>query len=262
MKVFGTLAVLSLLCSLSFAAEINFKLAEQNAKLEALRQQINAMEIPLEQLGVDVENLQIDINANAIIDGVLALARTAIAAEGFDNVVLPEGFLGFNRTMWPFGRVTGGVRLYDGFFRGMQNLNRIGDATAKVEGLKTALLESTIGIVDASLGYSLSVTFLDIGPRGSMSGNMQYAHLYFKIRMNILTRALQLDDLTIEEIGPIKTDITGLGFLFNFLAEQITDLAIYLFKGLFASLIEGPIKKIINDIINNLTPKVVMMFLQ
>ena len=44
---------------------------------------------------VDVENLQIDINANAIIDGVLALARTAIAAEGFDNVVLPEGFLGF-----------------------------------------------------------------------------------------------------------------------------------------------------------------------
>ena len=40
--------------------------------------------------------------------------------------------------------------------------------------------------------------------------------------MNILTRALQLDDLTIEEIGPIKTDITGLGFLFNFLAEQVS----------------------------------------
>ena len=95
--------------------------------------------------------------------------------------------------MWPFGRVTGGVRLYDGFFRGMQNLNRIGDATAKVEGLKTALLESTIGIVDASLGYSLSVTFLDIGPRGSMSGNMQYAHLYFKVIVDIYLLASNIN---------------------------------------------------------------------
>ena len=62
----------------------------------------------------------------------------------------------------------------------MQNINRVGDATATNEGL-TMLLESTVGIVNASMGYSLSITFLDIGPRGSMSGDLQYAHLYFKV---------------------------------------------------------------------------------
>ena len=36
--------------------------------------------------------------------------------------------------------------------------------------------------------------------------------------------------------------------------QQIADLAINLFKGFFASLIEGPIKKIINDIISGMIP--------
>ena len=83
-------------------------------------------------------------------------------------------------SFWPFGRIYGGVKLYDGFLRGMQNINRVGDATATNQGL-TMLLESTVGIVNASMGYSLSITFLDFGPRGSMSGDMQYAHLYFKV---------------------------------------------------------------------------------
>merc|ERR1711973_994329 len=225
MKAYGVLTSLILLFSLASAADIQQQLAKGNA--------------------------------NTIIDGILSVARAAIVAGGYDNVALPEGSFGFNHTLWPFGRVFGGVRLYNGFFKGMGNINRIGDATAKTEKL-TMLLESRVGIVDASLGYSLSITFLDIGPKGSMSGNMQYSHFFFKVRMNVLSKVLQLDDFSIEEIGPIRVDIHGLGFLFNWLAEEITDFGIYLFKGLFASLIEGPIKTIINDIINNFIPKVFM----
>merc|ERR1711973_41295 len=219
MKAYGVLTSLILLFSLASAADIQQQLAKENAKLESIRHYINNMKIPLESLGIDLENLQGGGNANTIIDGILSVARAAIVAGGYDNVALPEGSFGFNHTLWPFGRVFGGVRLYNGFFKGMGNINRIGDATAKTEKL-TMLLESRVGIVDASLGYSLSITFLDI--------------------------------------GPIRVDIHGLGFLFNWLAEEITDFGIYLFKGLFASLIEGPIKTIINDIINNFIPKVFM----
>jgi len=257
MKAYGVLTSLILLFSLASAADIQQQLAKENAKLESIRHYINNMKIPLESLGIDLENLQGGGNANTIIDGILSVARAAIVAGGYDNVALPEGSFGFNHTLWPFGRVFGGVRLYNGFFKGMGNINRIGDATAKTEKL-TMLLESRVGIVDASLGYSLSITFLDIGPKGSMSGNMQYSHFFFKVRMNVLSKVLQLDDFSIEEIGPIRVDIHGLGFLFNWLAEEITDFGIYLFKGLFASLIEGPIKTIINDIINNFIPKVFM----
>jgi len=253
MKFFEVLTSLSLLFSLSLAAEFQVKLAEHNAQLEVVKQQINDMKIPIELFGADLNNLEDSGNANAIFDGILALTRAAIVSQGYDNVELPEGNLGFNMSFWPFGRIYGGVKLYDGFLRGMQNINRVGDATATNEGL-TMLLESTVGIVNASMGYSLSITFLDIGPRGSMSGDMQYAHLYFKIRSNIITKVLVLDELSIEEIGPIKTRVTGLTRLFNWLAEDIADLAINLFKGFFASLIEGPIKKIINDIISGMIP--------
>merc|ERR1711926_70396 len=237
MKAYGVLTSLILLFSLASAADIQQQLAKENAKLESIRHYIDNMKIPLESLGIDLENLQGGGNANTIIDGILSVARAAIVAGGYDNVALPEGSFGFNHTLWPFGRVFGGVRLYNGFFKGMGNINRIGDAT---------------------LGYSLSITFLDIGPKGSMSGNMQYSHFFFKVRMNVLSKVLQLDDFSIEEIGPIRVDIHGLGFLFNWLAEEITDFGIYLFKGLFASLIEGQIKTIINDIINNFIPKVFM----
>merc|ERR1712116_32602 len=160
MKAYGVLTSLILLFSLASAADIQQQLAKENAKLESIRHYINNMKIPLESLGIDLENLQGDGNANTIIDGILSVARAAIVAGGYDNVALPEGSFGFNHTLWPFGRVFGGVRLYNGFFKGMGNINRIGDATAKTEKL-TMLLESRVGIVDASLGYSLSITFMD-----------------------------------------------------------------------------------------------------
>ena len=42
--------------------------------------------------------------------------------------------------------------------------------------------------------------------------------------MNVLSKVLQLDDFSIEEIGPIRVDIHGLGFLFNWLAEEVNFL--------------------------------------
>lgn len=83
-------------------------------------------------------------------------------------------------SFWPFGRVFGGVKLYDGFLKGLETISRSGDATLTVQD-QVIILESLLGINDAAMGYSLSITFLDIGPRGSMRGNMQYAHLYFKV---------------------------------------------------------------------------------
>ena len=83
-------------------------------------------------------------------------------------------------SFWPFGRVFGGVKLYNGFLKGVETISRVGDAMLSVES-KTINLESLLGINDASMGYSLSVTFLDFGPRGSMNGKMEYAHLYLKV---------------------------------------------------------------------------------
>jgi len=253
MKFFGVLAVLGLLCSLSFAAEISrlrlgLRLAEQNARLEDVRQ-INDTQKPLEELRIDTENQQDELNPNDAIDSILDLAKKAIVSQGYNEVALPQVFYGMNLTIWPFGEVPTGVELYDGKITGLQNLNRIGDATVKTEG-SDIIFESTIGIVDTSFDYSLAVTFLNIGPRGSMSGQMEYAYFNFKIRMDADSKVMQFEEISVEKISPIQTDIQGLGFLMDILAEMIANVSISLFQGCFASAIAGPVKTILNEILN------------
>lgn len=258
MKFFGVLAVLGLLCSLSFAAEISrlrlgLRLAEQNARLEDVRQ-INDTQKPLEELRIDTENQQdelIGMNPNNVIDSILDLAKKAIVSQGYNEVALPQVFYGMNLTIWPFGEVPTGVELYDGKITGLQNLNRIGDATVKTEG-SDIIFESTIGIVDTSFDYSLAVTFFDIGPRGSMSGQMEYAYLNFKIRMDADSKVMQFEEISVEKISPIQTDIQGLGFLMDILAEMIANVSISLFQGCFASAIAGPVKTILNEILDDM----------
>merc|ERR1712137_128154 len=93
MKAYGVLTSLILLFSLASAADIQQQLAKENAKLESIRHYINNMKIPLESLGIDLENLQGDGNANTIIDGILSVARAAIVAGGYDNLLSQRGAL-------------------------------------------------------------------------------------------------------------------------------------------------------------------------
>jgi len=247
MKNFRVLALTSLLFSLSFATYVGRELTENNFDLTALKEHINSLNVRMKFVEFGEPG-----NANVYMDQVMELLREEILVEGLNNVALPDGNIGFNMSFWPFGRVFGGVRLYNGFLKGIETISRVGDATLTVHD-QILTFESLLGINDASLGYSLSVTFLDIGPRGSMSGDMQYAHLYFKATLDILSKTIHIDKLDVREIGHISTDVKGLG-IFNWLAEKICDVAINLAKGVFTKVIEGPIKAILNKILDSLIP--------
>jgi len=248
MKVLRVSVLMSFLFSLSFAAEVRYKLTERNhLDLNIIKQHMNNKKVSIK----DVE-LREPGNANAYMDQVMEQLREEMLIEGLDNIALPEGNLGFNMSFWPFGRVFGGVKLYDGFLKGLETISRSGDATLTVQD-QVIILESLLGINDAAMGYSLSITFLDIGPRGSMRGNMQYAHLYFKARLDVSSKIVHIDRLDVKDIGHIDTEITGLG-IFNWLAEMICDLAINLCKGVFAKLVQGPIKVILNRILDSMIP--------
>lgn len=192
-------------------------------------------------------------NANEYMDKVMELVRQEIITEGLDNIALPDGNLGFNMTLWPFGTHFGGVKLYNGFLKGLETLNRVGDASLSTKGF-TISLDSKIGVNDASMGYKMAVLFLDIGPKGSMSGQIDYVHLYLKATIDLMKKTVLIDTLDIQELGHVDTDIKGLGPIFNWLAELIANLAINLVKGVFKEIIEGPLKYILNKIISGLIP--------
>ena len=82
------------------------------------------------------------------------------------------------------GDVTGGAYLHDGFLKGMQTIQRAGDATLSYDGT-TVIFESMCGINNAAMGYALSIKFMDIGPTGSMAGTITYIHFYFKVRASL-----------------------------------------------------------------------------
>ena len=127
-------------------------------------------------------------NANDYMDQVLALVREQIIANGLDHVSLPDGDLSFSMPFWPFGTVGGGVFLTKGFLTGMETIHRVGDATLSYNG-DIVYFESDMGINNAGMGYNIAITFLDIGPRGSLAGTITYANFYFKVAM-IFTAAL------------------------------------------------------------------------
>jgi len=189
-------------------------------------------------------------NANEYMDMVLELLRQQIVANGLDRVELPDGDLSFSMPFWPFGTVSGGVYLTQGFMVGMETIRRVGDATLSNDGA-VVIFESDMGINNAGLGYDLAIKFLDIGPSGSLAGTITYANFYFRARIDVLAATVDIETLNIKDIGHISTDITGLG-IFNWLAELIADVAINLVKGIIKELIEGPIRNLMNSIIQDL----------
>merc|ERR1740128_525733 len=91
--------------------------------LETLKQHINDAKVQFEDI-----DLRDAVNVNAYMDRVTELLREEILIEGLDNIALPDGNLGFNMSFWPFGRVFGGVKLYNGFLKGVETISRVGDA--------------------------------------------------------------------------------------------------------------------------------------
>merc|ERR1712071_216595 len=221
MKVPAVLALLSLLVALSGAAVVRPRPTSDDQE-----QPIRSLE-EVFQSALNKIELEYTGNANDYVDQVMELARKEILDQGLDNVPLPDDNFGFNFNLWPFGKHFGGVKIYQGFLKGMETINRVGDASLTTAGT-TVSFDCVVGVNDALLGYKISILFLDIGPSGSLSGH-------------------------------IASDIKGLG-IFNWLAEAIANLAINLTKGVIKELIEGPIKGIIQQILDDLIPHTAAQF--
>jgi len=252
MKVPAVLALLSLLVALSGAAVVRPRPTSDDQE-----QPIRSLE-EVFQSALNKIELEYTGNANDYVDQVMELARKEILDQGLDNVPLPDDNFGFNFNLWPFGKHFGGVKIYQGFLKGMETINRVGDASLTTAGT-TVSFDCVVGVNDASLGYKISILFLDIGPSGSLSGDIAYAHVAFKATVDIFKKTVTLDKFDIKQIGHIDTDIKGLG-IFNWLAEAIANLAINLTKGVIKELIEGPIKGIIQQILDDLIPHTAAQF--
>lgn len=57
-------------------------------------------------------------------------------------------------------------------------------------------------------------------------------------------------EFRVTQVADIKTDITGLTFLFNWIAEDIANIIVNDYKDIMVSIIEGLVKDLLQQVLN------------
>eukprot|EP00092_Neocalanus_flemingeri_P008990 GFUD01009673.1.p1 GENE.GFUD01009673.1~~GFUD01009673.1.p1 ORF type:complete len:230 (-),score=55.65 GFUD01009673.1:277-966(-) len=200
-----------------------------------------------------VQDLKVnDPFSDDYIDQILDNLRNLILEENMDPMVLPDLETGFSDTIlgitWH-----GSAKLRNGHFWGLSTIARTGDTSFTVEGDK-ARLTAYIGIRGASAHYDASAEFMGITIGAGVTADISDIQIFLDAEM-VLTggSGLQLKDFKISHLGNISIDVSGLGPL-DWILEILVDFVDTFLKDWIVSLVEGPLKDLIQSLLDQFVP--------
>eukprot|EP00091_Calanus_sinicus_P004556 TRINITY_DN1489_c0_g1_i11.p1 TRINITY_DN1489_c0_g1~~TRINITY_DN1489_c0_g1_i11.p1 ORF type:complete len:229 (-),score=61.07 TRINITY_DN1489_c0_g1_i11:106-792(-) len=188
------------------------------------------------------------------IDKILENLRNVIIENNMDPMELPPLDTGFSDTIlgitWH-----GSAHLNNGHFWGLSTLARTGDTSFTVEGEK-ARLTAYIGITGASAHYDASAEFMGITVGAGVTADISDIQIFLDAEM-VLTggSGLQLTDFKISHLGHISVDVSGLGPL-DWILEILVDFVDTFLKDWIVSLVEGPLKDLIQGLLDEYVPDI------
>eukprot|EP00092_Neocalanus_flemingeri_P085928 GFUD01108199.1.p1 GENE.GFUD01108199.1~~GFUD01108199.1.p1 ORF type:complete len:230 (-),score=55.60 GFUD01108199.1:81-770(-) len=202
-----------------------------------------------------VQDLKVnDPFSDDYIDQILDNLRNLILEENMDPMVLPDLETGFSDTIlgitWH-----GSAKLRNGHFWGLSTIARTGDTSFTVEGDK-ARLTAYIGIRGASAHYDASAEFMGITIGAGVTADISDIQIFLDAEM-VLTGSsgLQLKDFKISHLGNISIDVSGLGPL-DWILEILVDFVDTFLKDWIVSLVEGPLKDLIQSLLDQFVPDI------
>jgi len=188
-------------------------------------------------------------NANGMLDNMISNARPAIAKK--DPLALPEATKGFETKVLGI-RVHGEAKFWDGFLAGIQTIHRTGDAEMTQPDMTTLRISANMGMNNLHGHYNLHAKLMNIGPTGSVSIKVTKVSCEIKVNVDLSKGkpkgSLQHFDIT--EIGKVELDFDGLGPL-DWLINPLGGWVINAVKHKIADAVEGPLKKIIQEKMEN-----------
>jgi len=199
---------------------------------------------------VDVQTVaSIKADASAYFDQVLANLREEMEVLGLDNVVLPNATIGFEKEI--LGIIWHGeAGLYNGLLNGMHTIHRTGVAELSYDsGNGDILMQAEVGVNQASLGYSMTVKFMDLGPRATVTGKLTRVRLLLGLRVRS-DFTVVMEKFDVRDTGFLTVEVSGLGIILNFLVEIVSSFLGNLLKRFVIELLEGTIRNIINAILS------------
>merc|ERR1711990_146638 len=189
--------------------------------------------------------------ADDYIDEVLVNVAKMVVEQGYDPAELPGDEVHFSQDIG-FITIHGSARYDHGHFDGLSTIHRTGE-TQLCAG-ETIDIHANIGLRDARAGYHVAAEFQGIEVGASAEAKINSIDIYFEASMALSGEGgLQLGRFEITNVGHIDVSVSGLGpldWILGKLAGAIADTI----KGFIIPLIEGPIRDILQNIINGMLP--------
>merc|ERR1711872_723435 len=169
----------------------------------------------------DAKVLSNDPESDAYIDQILANLATVIIENGLDPATLPDADTGFT--------------------------------SFTVEGTKVRLT-ANIGVEAPTAHYDASAEFMGIGVSAGITADIADFGIYLDAEMDVANGGgLQLTTFAISHVGHITIDVSGLGPL-DWILELLVDFVDTFLKDWIVSLVEGPLKDLIQQLLDEYVP--------
>merc|ERR1711935_309164 len=213
----------SVLCFLCVQSSLSLKLTRKNA-----------LEVPKSG----------DPFSDNYIDQVLANLRDMVIENSLDPAELPDAETGFSDSVLGV-TFHGSAKLYNGKFWGLSSLGRTGDTSFTGEGTSARL-----------------TAYMGISVHASADADVSDIQIYLDATMDLanLDTGLQLQEFHISHIGNIDVDFDGLGPL-DWILGVVVDFVDAFLKDWLVGLIEGPLKDLIQSILDDIIPDIPSKYL-
>eukprot|EP00092_Neocalanus_flemingeri_P015496 GFUD01016774.1.p1 GENE.GFUD01016774.1~~GFUD01016774.1.p1 ORF type:complete len:226 (+),score=56.79 GFUD01016774.1:49-726(+) len=191
--------------------------------------------------------------ADAYIDEVLANVAQMVIDQHLDPAELPGGKISFSQDL---GIITihGSARYDQGHFNGLSTIHRTGGTELCVSD--SIGLSANIGLRDARAGYHVAAELQGIEVGASAEVKFASLDIYFEATMPLdASSGLLLTKFEITNVGHIDVSVSGLGPLDWILGKLVGAIADTV-KDWVVPLIEGPIRDILQDIIDDMMPPI------
>merc|ERR1712212_213629 len=177
----------------------------------------------------DPTALSSDPESDAYIDQILANLATVIIENGLDPATLPDADTGFSDTILGI-TFHGSAHLFNGKFWRLSTIHRTGETSFTTEGTKIRLT-ANIGVEAPTAHYDASAEFMGIGVSAGITANIADFGIYIDADI----------------------DVSGLGPL-DWILELLVDFVDTFLKDWIVSLVEGPLKDLIQQILDDCVP--------
>jgi len=195
-----------------------------------------------------------DPSSDDYIDKILSNLRDVIINNGLDPATLPDQTAEFSKHVLGI-EVHGSAKLYNGKFWGLSTIARTGDTSFNVDGTKVRLT-AHVGVNRPSAHYDARAEFMGISVGAGVTADIADFEIYLDAEMDILDgTGLQLTNFAISHVGKITVDVSGLGPL-NWILETLVSFVDTFLKDWIVSLVEGPLKDLIQDLLNKYVPDI------